>query len=92
VEKCEEEESDLVDNVRLLLAAEDESRDDDESLRPILEAFFELSLTGITAYFLSRSKMLFMSVIFFVISVWETKIKSVLMIFFDGCSCFVKYY
>jgi hypothetical protein len=64
-----------VDDAGLLLLAEDESENDDESLCPVLEAWFELSLT---AYFLSRSRTLFMLVIFFVISVDETKTKSVL--------------
>lgn len=72
--EVKEDDSDLVDEVRLLLLTEDDSRDDDESLHPILEAWFELSLTE---YFLSCSRMLFIPLIFFVISVWETKIKSV---------------
>lgn len=78
VTEFEEKDSDLVDDVRLLLLAEDESREDDDgSLHPILEAWFELSLT---AHFLSRSRTLFMLLIFFVISVLEKKIKSVLRI------------
>jgi hypothetical protein len=61
----EDGNSDLM-GVRLLLCAEDGRRDDDESLRPILEAYFELSPT---AYFFSCSRTLFIVVIFFVISV-----------------------
>jgi hypothetical protein len=39
VTEFEEKDSDLVDDVRLLLLAEDESREDDDgSLHPILEA------------------------------------------------------
>lgn len=63
--KGEEGNSDLID-VRLLLCAEDGRRDEDESLHPILEAYFELSPT---AYFLSCSRTLFTFMIFFVISV-----------------------
>lgn len=76
--KGEEGNSDFTD-ARLLLCAEDGRRGDDESLHPVLEAYFELSPT---AHFLSRSRTLFMFVIFFVISVQETKTKSTIMIWF----------
>jgi hypothetical protein len=36
--EVEEEDSDLVDDAGLLLLAEDESENDDESLCPVLEA------------------------------------------------------
>jgi hypothetical protein len=66
--KGDEGNSDLLD-VRLLLCEEEGRREDDDSRRPILEAYFELSPT---AYFLSCSRTLFILVIFFVKSVWET--------------------
>jgi hypothetical protein len=77
VRKGERGNSELLD-VTLLLFVDDESRDDDENLRPTVEAYFELSPT---AHFLSRCSTLLMSVILFVISVRKTREeKSVLKI------------
>jgi hypothetical protein len=69
VRKGERGNSELLD-VTLLLFVEDESKDDDENLRPMVEAHFELSPT---VPFLSRCTTLLMSVILFVISVRKTR-------------------
>lgn len=77
--KGERGNSELLD-VTLLLFVGDDSRDDDENLRPMVEAYFELSPT---AHFLSRCSTLLMSVILFVISVRKTtEEKSVVQISF----------
>ena len=77
--KGERGNSELLD-VTLLLFVDDESRDDDENLRPMVEAYFELSPT---AHFLSSCSTLLMSVILFEISVRKTREgKSVLKIWF----------
>jgi len=67
--KGERGNSELLD-VTLLLFVDDEGRDDDENLRPMVEVYFKLSPT---AHFLSRSSTLLMSVILFVISVRKTR-------------------
>jgi len=69
VRKGERGNSELLDDT-LLLFVDDESRDDDENLRPMVEAYFELSRT---AHFLSSCSTLLMSVILFVISVRKTR-------------------
>ena len=69
VRKGEQGNSELLD-VTLLLFVDDESTDDDENLRPVVEAYFKLSPT---AHFLSRCTTLLMSVILFVISVGKTR-------------------
>jgi len=75
--KGERGNSELLD-VTLLLFVDDDCRDEDENLRPMVEAYFELSPA---AHFLSRCSTLLMSVILFVISVRKTrKEKSVLRI------------
>ena len=79
VRKGERGNSELLDDT-LLLFVDDESRDDDENLRPMVEAYFELSRT---AHFLSSCSTLLMSVILFVISVRKTREeKSVIKIWF----------
>jgi hypothetical protein len=77
--KGERGNSELLD-VTLLLFVDDDSRDEDENLRPVEEAYFGLSLT---AHFLSCCSTLLISVILFVISVKKIRTeKSVLNIRF----------